>query len=270
MQGRLSPPEGGHIQSFPLHSWREEFSRARTVPLSCIEWVYEHGSHACNPLTTDEGTAGILRTIADTGVRVSSICADYFMDRQLVTSDGDVDIANVEHLRWLIQRAAAVDARHIVVPFVDRSAIRTEARAGSVIRIMKSLVEDARAAGVELHLETDLAPDAAAGLLKAIGSAVVRANFDIGNSASLGFDPRHELRALEPWLGSVHVKDRRLGNATVPLGTGAAEFRAVFQGLQTIGFRGPLIMQTARGRDGDEIALAIHNRAFVQSFFAPA
>ena len=41
MQGRLSPPRGGRIQSFPVDTWREEFGLARQAGLDCIEWIYE-------------------------------------------------------------------------------------------------------------------------------------------------------------------------------------------------------------------------------------
>jgi L-ribulose-5-phosphate 3-epimerase len=48
MQGRLSPPVGGRIQSFPVDCWREEFFRAREAGLNCIEWVYEFETEARN------------------------------------------------------------------------------------------------------------------------------------------------------------------------------------------------------------------------------
>ena len=39
MQGRLSLPEDGRIQSFPKRSWRKEFSRAQKAELASIEWI---------------------------------------------------------------------------------------------------------------------------------------------------------------------------------------------------------------------------------------
>jgi hexulose-6-phosphate isomerase len=49
----------------------------------------------------------------------------------------------------------------------------------------------------------------------------------------------------------VHVKDRIIGGTTVPLGTGSADFEAVFNELGRISYRGNFILQTARAIDED-------------------
>ena len=48
----------------------------------------------------------------------------------------------------------------------------------------------------------------------------MRVNYDSGNSASLGYRPRDEFAAYGSRVGSVHLKDRRLGAGTAPLGRG--------------------------------------------------
>jgi hypothetical protein len=57
MQGRLSPPEDGRFQSFPRHSWRQEFTRAREVGLSYIEWIYDEYGATVNPIASQKGVA---------------------------------------------------------------------------------------------------------------------------------------------------------------------------------------------------------------------
>lgn len=47
------------------------------------------------------------------------------------------------------------------------------------------------------------------------------------------------------------MKDRLLGGTTVPLGTGNANFEAVFKALGKIGYDGLVILQTARASDDD-------------------
>jgi L-ribulose-5-phosphate 3-epimerase len=49
----------------------------------------------------------------------------------------------------------------------------------------------------------------------------------------------------------VHVKDRLRGGTTVPLGAGAAELAKVIRLIETSGYRGQYILQTARAADGD-------------------
>jgi len=71
-------------------------------------------------------------------------------------------------------------------------------------------------------------------------------NYDIGNSAALGFDPKEEIRAYGNKILNVHIKDRLLGGNTVPLGKGNAEIKKVLDELASISYDGNYILQTAR------------------------
>lgn len=264
MQGRLSRPVGGKIQAFPADSWLEEFRRAREAGLACIEWIYEVPNEDRNPLGSDEGIAELRALSERTGVGVRSVCADYYMEAQLLDEDGASRPEAVAHLKWFLGQAAKLGATYVITPFVDQSSLRTPARIDGAILLLRVLARDAEAARVELHLETDLPPHLFAGLLAAVASPWVKANFDIGNSASLGYDPAMEIPALAPYLGSVHVKDRKRGGATVPLGAGDAKFDIVFRELRRANFGRWFILQAARGREGDETELARRNREFVE------
>jgi L-ribulose-5-phosphate 3-epimerase len=270
MQGRLSPPVGGRIQSFPVDSWREEFPRAREAGLACIEWVYEFDTEADNPLATEAGLGEIRNLVQKTGVAVWSICADFYMQELLVGDNGAPRGPVVEHLHGLIQRASGLGVRYMVLPFVDASSLRTEAELAGLRQVLAGLLPRAQQAGVELHLETDLKPAPLAHLLQQVSHPQLRANYDIGNSASLGHDPVEELTLLGPWLGSVHVKDRLLGGGTVPLGTGAANLGACFRLFQQANYQGPFILQAARMEGMSETELAIRNRRFVEQQVAAA
>jgi sugar phosphate isomerase/epimerase len=107
---------------------------------------------------------------------------------------------------------------------------------------------------LKISLETDLSPIAFKELLEQIDLDFVQANYDIGNSASLGFDPKEELNAYGQRILNVHVKDRKLGGTTVQLGTGNADINLVIQKLQEFGYSGGLTMQAARGENDVETA----------------
>jgi hexulose-6-phosphate isomerase len=269
MQGRLTPPVSGRIQAFPGESWRDEFPRARSVGLDCIEWIFEE-PEAANPLATDGGVEDILRSALATGVTVRSVCADFYMKHRLLDDLGVPVETAWGHLEWLVGRAGLVGARHVVVPFVDASSLRGAPATGPLEERLRRIAPTCARAGVELHLETDLPPAAFAGLLRRAGGAWVRANHDMGNSASLGYDPREELPALGPWLGSVHVKDRRRGGSTVPLGEGDTDFARVFEELRALRYAGVLILQAARVPGLSEAELASRNRKFVEARIAEA
>ena len=99
---------------------------------------------------------------------------------------------------------------------------------------------------MNLALETDLPPGRFAELLRSLDAPNVTVNYDIGNSASLGFDPVEELEAYGTKITDVHVKDRLLGGSSVKLGTGNAQLDRVFGLLGQLGYAGTIIMQASR------------------------
>jgi L-ribulose-5-phosphate 3-epimerase len=141
-----------------------------------------------------------------------------------------------------------------VVPFVDGSAIHGAGDEARVVAGLNDLAPVVERTGVELHLETSLDPAGFAGLLARVPHRGVKVNYDSGNSASLGYRPEAEFAAYGDRVGSVHIKDRRLGGGTVPLGHGQTDFDALFAALAARRYSGDFILQVARGADGDELA----------------
>jgi L-ribulose-5-phosphate 3-epimerase len=91
--------------------------------------------------------------------------------------------------------------------------------------------------------------------------------YDIGNSASLGYDASEEIYAYGERIVNVHVKDRLKGDTNVPLGQGHADFETVFSALNKISYSGPLILQVARNSHLPETEWAKTNRTFVEKYF---
>jgi L-ribulose-5-phosphate 3-epimerase len=268
MQGRLLPPRDGRIQCFPRDGWRDEFASAAAAGLDAIEWIYDVVGLDVNPVATDAGLQEMAALSAQTGVSVRSICADYFMDRPLVRADSNQTEDRMETLAWLLRRCALLDAGRVVMPFVDASRIASDAELDSVASILGRILSVLDETGVELHLETSLAPQPFADLLARLPHPSVKVNYDSGNSASLGYSPRDEFAAYGSRVGSVHIKDRVRGGGTVPLGSGDTDFEALFSCLHDIAYQGDFVLQVARGEDGDEVNWAIHNRAFLAALQA--
>ena len=241
-----------------------EFRFAAEVGLDCIEWIYETGTDHANPLRTGNGVREIEDVANATGVAVRSVCADYYMADRLVLPDGGIGETALAHLKALVARVGSLGARHIVLPFVDSSSLSTRSEVDCLLRVLEAALPDAEAANVELHLETDLKPAVLADILDRVSHPMLRANYDTGNSASLGHDPEEELTDLAGHLGSVHIKDRMLGSTTVPLGKGAADLAACFRLFRVVGYKGPFILQAAREAGLSEPTLAARNMAFVQ------
>lgn len=264
MQGRMVPPEDGRFQCFPRLHWREEFALAAAAGLETIEWIYDAHGEDVNPLGTDPGIAELRGLSAAHGVAIESVCADWFMDFPLLGADAAGTAVRWQRLEWLMGRCALLDINRIVLPFVDASAIGGEEDLAAVAAGLNSLAPAIDATNVELHLETALSPAGFAGLLARIVHPRVRVNYDSGNSASLGFRPAEEFAAYGARVGSVHLKDRRLGAGTVPLGSGDADFGGLFAALAACRYAGDFILQAARGQSGDEVGWARDNAAFAR------
>jgi hexulose-6-phosphate isomerase len=253
MQGRLSPRIDGKIQAYPASTWQKEFEIAQEIGYAAIEWIVEKPVET-NALMTDSGKAEIKKVITSTGVRIDYVCADIFMQQPLVRMTKDTNSQNKEYLSAILKNAKEVGAIGVEIPFVDNSSIKNENEKLEFIDVMQDAFTLAKDLDLKLSLETDLPPIEFLELLENIDLDHVQANYDIGNSASLGFDPREELEAYGLKILNVHVKDRKLGSTTVPLGTGNANINFVLQKLQEIGYRGGLTMQAARGENDVETA----------------
>ena len=253
MQGRLSPRIDGKIQAYPATTWQKEFEIAQEIGYAAIEWIVENPVES-NALMTTSGKTEIKKVISSTGVRIDYVCADIFMQQPLVRMTEEIKSQNKDYLLEILKNAKEVGALGVEIPFVDNSSIKNDNEKQEFIDAMQDAFKLAKDLDIKISLETDLAPIAFKELLEQIGLDFVQANYDIGNSASLGFDPKEELDAYGQRILNVHVKDRKLGGTTVPLGTGNADINLVIQKLQEFGYSGGLTVQAARGENDVETA----------------
>jgi L-ribulose-5-phosphate 3-epimerase len=251
MQGRLLPPVGDTIQRFPGQQWRQEFISAAELGLDTIEWIVDGATD--NPLA-DGDLGPVEGAMEDTGVVVSSVCADVFMEEhRLAHGPEDSRAMAVRQLVQLLRTCGALGATRIVLPFVDRSELTDADDLVAATAVIEEVLPVAHSESVELHLETSLAPSDFASFLAGLPDPMVKVNYDMGNSAALGYRPAEEFAAYGSRLGSVHIKDRVLGGTTVALGTGSTDFDAVSSGLAQLDYDGDYILQVARGQSGDEV-----------------
>jgi L-ribulose-5-phosphate 3-epimerase len=260
MQGRLVPPTDGRIQCFPRDRWHDEFELAAAAGIAAIEWIYDAYGQDVNPIATDDGLAQMRTLATQHDVLVRSLCADYFMEMPLLRANEREVAERTNTLVWLLGRCSTLGISRVVLPFVDASRIDSDGDLDDVVAVLERLAPTLEENGVELHLETSLSPPRFAELLERSPHSMIKVNYDAGNSASLGYDPKAEFASYGDRVGSVHIKDRVLGGSTVPLGSGNADLVALFDCLDDIGYRGDFVLQVARGPVGDEVNWAIANR----------
>jgi L-ribulose-5-phosphate 3-epimerase len=253
MQGRLLPKYNGRYQAHPVGYWQEEFLLAEELGLGCIEFILDYNDAYINPLLTPEGRQEILNLSSQTGVRVLSICADYFMEAPLHSKDARVVKQSFDILNQLLTAAKELDIRDIVIPCVDHSSIQDESKRRLLQKKLFEILPKVEEAGVNLALETDLNPSMFGAFLKNFKSDRVTVNYDTGNSAALGYNTEEEFRAYGQKLTDIHIKDRKLSCGSVVLGVGDWDYNLFFMELKKINFKGHFIMQAFRDDEGLEI-----------------
>jgi L-ribulose-5-phosphate 3-epimerase len=251
MQGRLSALVDGKIQAFPWNEWREEFPRAKALGIGRMEWTIDQERLRENPLTTDGGRGAIARLARGNAIRIASLTGDCFMQAPFWKADGQPREALVADLDLVLASCAALRIEFVVIPLVDNGKIETPEQAEVLLRILLERSASLSKQGVRIVFESDLPPAELATFIGKFPREVFGINYDIGNSAALGFDCGEEIAAYAPRILNVHVKDRLRGGTTVPLGTGAADLAKAIRLIEQSGYSGQYILQTARATDGD-------------------
>lgn len=249
MQGRLVDTVNGRIQAFPASQWREEFPAAQSLGLNRMEWTLDAEGLSANPFCSASGRDEIRQLGKRYAVKVDTVTGDCFMQRPFWKAKGAEIEDRLEDLDLVIRSAASLGLRHIVIPLVDNGSLEcTEQELLLVERLLERL-DFMRSAGLGIAFESDFPPQSLARFIKNLPDDVFGINYDIGNSASLDFDPSEEFFAYGHRIVNVHIKDRMRDGTTVPLGQGNADFDAVFRHLASCQYDGLLILQTARASE---------------------
>ena len=244
MQGRLSEMYENKIQSFPSQSWKEEFKIASNCGLEIIEWIFDEIQP--NPILTDEGIIEIKLLMEKNNISINAICADYFMTKKLFNESKSELEKNIETMKKLIIQANKLEISMIEIPLVDSSSLKTDENKKEITNNLEKILPFAEKNNVTIVLETDLSPQDFKEFLTEFNYPGIMANYDSGNSASLGYNSGEELTELKKWIKNVHVKDRKFQGTTVPFGMGDTNFDLFFSSLSKINYSGDLIIQGAR------------------------
>jgi hexulose-6-phosphate isomerase len=254
MQGRLVDQIDDKIQAFPWQQWRLEFPRAQALGLTLVEWTLDDERMDDNPFIAPSGQAQIRALVQETGVRVQSLTGDCFMQAPFWKVAGAEREARLARFDQVLHAANQLGVRYVVVPLVDGGRLESDEQKELLAAELMKRHQFCASSSLQVVFETDYPPAAYKAFIESLPADVFNVNYDTGNSASLGFDPREEFAAYGARVVNVHVKDRKRGGTTVPLGTGDADFEAVFAELARCNYQGDFILQTARASDGHHAA----------------
>ena len=253
MQGRLSNLVDEKIQAFPWLSWQEEFLLAEQNGFRFMEWTFDYEKLYENPLMSSIGQLKINALSRHHGLTIPSLTGDCFMQAPFWKAKGSKKKELQQDFQKIVIACSQVGIKIIVLPLVDNGKIEDIEQENMLIDFLEKQVGLLSNCGIRIAFESDFSPHELGRFIARLDPLLFGVNYDIGNSASMGFDPLEEISVFGHRIINVHVKDRVLGGSTVALGTGNADFEVTFSALTRAGYLGPYILQTARAADGDHV-----------------
>ena len=266
MQGRLSPLVDGKIQAFPRHHWRDEFPIANEHGFKIMEWVLDQDQLYENPLMTEKGREGIKRLMYKYNVSIPAVTGGCFMQVPFYKTSGNERDNLLKDLKNIINASEALGLNYIMIPLVDNGRIENKSQEINLKKGLDSIESELDATGIKICFESDFNPKKLANFIDGFNTEYFSINYDIGDSASLGYNPDEEISLYGHRIVNVHVKDRLLNGTTVPLGDGNADIPAVLKALVRIGYKGNYILQTARSKKNSHLEDLLHYRAQVSEW----
>ena len=224
-----------------------------------------------------EQRLALVKAVAETGVRVPSMCLSAHRRFPLGSEDDAVRLQGLEIMRKAIQLAQDVGIRVIQLAGYDvyyqqaNDETRRRFRDG-----LKESVEMASRAQVTLAMEIMDYP-----LMNSISKALGYAHYlnnpwfqlypDIGNLSAWDNDVQMELQAGMGHIVAVHVKDTRPGVFKhVPFGEGVVDFERCFATLKQTGYCGPYLIEMWSESSADPLAEVAKARDWVKARMARA
>ena len=269
MQGRLSKPLNGKIQSFPKNSWEDEFYLAKDIGFELIEWVLDEDLKN-NPILNKEIFPKITEIKKETGIDINSICCDYFMTNSLSRNSKSFKEENLKIFNFLIEESCpSNDIKIIDLPLLGEESLKKEKIADDYKNLLLKLENKILDNNLTIALETDLDPNELKDFLKNFNKKAVTVNYDMGNSAFWKFDIKQEFLCYGQSISNVHIKDCSSRDYTVQLGNGNVNFNEVFLLLKKNNYKSNFILQAARGPNEIQTAKKqlLFTKEYVSKYF---
>ncbi|MEL4013115.1 L-ribulose-5-phosphate 3-epimerase [Dryocola clanedunensis] len=272
-------PLGIYEKALPVgECWQEKLALAATLEFDFVEMSVDETDNRLSRLDwSREQRLALVQAVAETGVRVPSMCLSAHRRYPLGSEDDAVRNQGLEIMRKAIELAQDVGIR--VIQLAGYDVYYQQANDETRRRFREGLtlaVEMASRAQVTLAMEIMDYP-----LMNSISKAMGYAHYlnnpwfqlypDIGNLSAWDNDVQMELQAGSGHIVAVHVKDTRPGVfKNVPFGSGVVEFERCFETLKLSGYRGPYLIEMWSEAAEDPVVEVIKARDWVLERMARA
>ncbi len=244
LQGRLTPSSGRSIQFFPYENWENEFKIAHEVGFDCVELLVKKDEFSKNPLSSPSGIKKLNKLKEEFNLEIPSVHGFY-------SKEPDYP----ETLKQLIDSTSQVGGKVILISFFDENVIQNEEDKKIVRERLKSPLDYASRFNIKLTVEAEIIAEELKSFIDSFNHPAIGIYYDTGNMISMGVDVVKEIKFLQDYICGVHLKDRKIGGESVPLGEGGADFISIFKALKEINYAAPLIIQGARKEGVDDVRL---------------
>ena len=250
----------GKIQAFPWQHWEDEFQIAYDNGFNIMEWTLDQDRLYDNPIMSYHGRESITMLSQKYKVTIPSLTGDCFMQSPFYKIDGKDRTILLNDLNSIINACGKIGIKLIVFPLVDNGRLESMAQERALKDGLATINPLLESYGMKIVFESDFHAERLIDFISDFSVNHYGINYDIGNSAALGFDPKKEIDTYGSRILNVHIKDRELYGTTVPLGMGNANIPEVLNALNSINYNGNYILQTARSIDEDHLGVLIKYR----------
>jgi len=209
--------------------------------------IYCTGGEMAPETMTDSGRKHFRRLVADQGLVISALCADYFRGFLNPETNDETVALTIAAMDLASDLGTDVVTSHIGTLPEDEDA--PEWKIG--VDALTEVAAHGEKIGVKMASETG--PESGELLrrfLDRIPGNIVGANYDPANLVMRGFDQISGVAALEGCIFHTHAKDgTRDPVKEVPLGEGDVDFPRYIAALDAIGYDGFLTIEREVGDD---------------------
>lgn len=254
MQGRLSPMINNMIQSFPFGYWEKEIDLVKKLNLSKLEWTVDQFLIDSNPINTLT-KKNFKKILNSNGIKVNSLTGDFIMQSPYYKCKNNlVDTLHFQFLK-ILKNMNKFGIKIFVFPIVDNGYPSNSIEINNLINFFKIYEKDIKRLNLIFAFESGFSPIKTIKLLNKLNKYgdYFYLNYDIGNSASMGFDPSEEFDYYNEYIKNIHIKDRKYRGPTVPLGRGDVDFKLLIKQFEKYDYNYDFTFQVSRARNHKHI-----------------
>ncbi len=240
VQGRLSF-SGKKLQCFPKKPLNE-FKLASKIGYDFIEFFGERKKNKNNPIWTDKGIKGYIKTSKKYNQKIYSFCDDYIINHSLGGEKTLNEILNT------IKQLKKLKIKKYILPLYGKSFINKKNKT-KIVKNLLAISKICKTKKIELLIESNMSPKSFFSLRNKIKSDNLFFLFDTGNRVLLKKNLITDIYKFGNKIKHVHLKDKNFKNKNVIFGEGDVKFIPIFKALKKINYKGSFAIESQRGKN---------------------